>query len=194
MKIVFGGAFNPVTNAHIKVYEYLNSKLAADEFIFLPVSSNYAKSDLVSNHHRFKMLEIATKRLSNVSISKLEIEDKSFLGTYQSLIRLSNINQCEIGFVIGADNLQNMQNWINIEGILSKFSVIVLGRDSIDIEKFISDNEVLNKYNHRFNIFKEFKMDISSTFFRETFDKTQVDEEVYQYIIDNDLYRGEENV
>lgn len=194
MKIVFGGAFNPVTNAHIKVYEYLNSKLAADEFIFLPVSSNYAKSDLVSNHHRFKMLEIATKRLSNVSISKLEIEDKSFLGTYQSLIRLSNINQCEIGFVIGADNLQNMQNWINIEGILSKFSVIVLGRDSIDIEKFISENEILNKYNHRFNIFKEFKKDISSTFFRETFDKTQVDEEVYQYIIDNDLYRGEENV
>ncbi len=56
MKIVFGGAFNPVTNAHIKVYEYLNSKLAADEFIFLPVSSNYAKSDLVSNNHRIMML------------------------------------------------------------------------------------------------------------------------------------------
>ncbi|MCK5388710.1 MAG: nicotinate (nicotinamide) nucleotide adenylyltransferase [Candidatus Izimaplasma sp.] len=194
MKIVFGGAFNPVTNAHIKVYEYLNSKLAADEFIFLPVSSAYTKRELASNYHRVNMLEIATKGLKNISISKLEIDDTDYLGTYQSLIRLSDGNDCEICFVVGADNLLNMHKWINIEGILSEFKIIVLGRNGINIEQALNTNPVLKKHYNSFIILKDFMIDISSTSFRETFSETQVNKEVYQYIIDNNLYRGEKNV
>ena len=194
MKIVFGGAFNPVTNAHILVYEYITSKLDADEFIFLPVSSAYTKRELASNYHRVNMLEIATKGLKNISISKLEIDDTDYLGTYQSMIRLSDGNNCEICFVVGADNLLNMHKWINIEGILSEFKIIILGRYGIDIETIFKHNPLLRKYRNRFIIYKDFKVDISSTVFRETFNETQVDEEVYQYIVDNDLYRGEKNV
>ena len=194
MKIVFGGAFNPVTNAHILVYEYISSKLDADEFIFLPVSNAYTKSDLASNYHRVNMLEIATKRFKNISISKLEIDDTDFLGTYQSLIRLSDCKNCEICFVVGADNLLNMHKWINIEGILSEFKIIVLGRYGINIETIVNHDPLLLKYHKRFIIFKDFKVDISSTRFRETFDETQVDKEVYQYINNNNLYRGEKNV
>ncbi len=194
MKIVFGGAFNPVTNAHILVYEYVTSRLSVDEFIFLPVSSAYTKSELASNYHRVNMLNIAVKNLSNIKISKLEIDDTDFLGTYQSLIRLSDSDQCEIGFVIGADNLFNMHKWINIEGILSEFNIIVLGRLGIDIKGSIKGNPILKKYFHKFIIFDDFDVNISSTLFREEFDRTQVNKEVYQYIIDNNLYRGEKNV
>ncbi len=194
MKIVFGGAFNPVTNAHILVYEHITSKLGADEFIFLPVSNAYTKRELASNYHRVRMLELATKGLDNASISKIEIDDTDYLGTYQSLIRLCDNEDCVISFVIGADNLLRMDRWINIEGILSEFKIIVLGRNGIDIETIFNNNPLLKKYYKNFIIFKDFKIDISSTIFRETFDKTQVNEEVYQYILDNNLYRGEENV
>ena len=194
MKIVFGGAFNPVTNAHIKVCEYITSKLESDEFIFLPVSNAYTKSELVSNYHRVNMLELALEKLENVSVSKLEINDTDYLGTYQSLIRLCDKNECEISFVVGADNLFNMYKWINIEGILSEFQMIVLGRNGIDINQAINSNPILKRYKENFIILNEFKVDISSTSFRETFDKSQVDEVVYQYIIDNDLYRGDKNV
>ncbi len=194
MKIVFGGAFNPVTNAHIKVCEYIMSKLDADEFIFLPVSSAYTKRELASNYHRVNMLEIATNEIINVSINKLEIDDTDFLGTYQSLIRLCDKNECDISFVIGADNLYNMHKWINIEGILSEFKVIVLGRNDINIDKAISSNPILKKYRNSFIVLRDFDIDISSTTFRETFDKSQVNTDVYQYIIDNELYRGDKNV
>ncbi len=194
MKIVFGGAFNPVTNAHIKVYNYLTKKLDADEFIFLPVSSAYAKSDLASNFHRVNMLNLATLPYKDVSISKLEIDDTDYLGTYQSLIRLCDSNGCEISFVIGADNLFNMHKWINIEGILSEFKMIVLGRNGIDIFKAIDSNPILKKYRKSFIVFDDFLINISSTAFRQTFDETQVDEMVYEYIVDNDLYRGEKDV
>ena len=194
MKIVFGGAFNPVTNAHILVYEYTVSLLEADEFIFLPVSSAYTKSELASNYHRLNMLELALKDYKNVSISKLELNDSDYLGTYQSLIRLSDKHDCEISFVVGADNLYNMHKWINIEGILSEFKMIVLGRNGIDIDKLIDVNPILKRFKKNFIILKDFTAEISSTSFRETMDQSKVKKLVYQYVVDNGLYRGEEDV
>ena len=191
MKIVFGGAFNPVTNAHLEVYKYVMSKMEADEFLFLPVSNAYKKSNLISNHHRLKMLEIATLEYDDINICKLELDDEVYLGTYQSLIRLKNKYNCEIAFVVGADNLFKMHRWINVNGILSEFKIIVLGRNNIDINKLIKSDIVLNKYFKSFIIYEDFEFDISSTIFRETFNKELLDNKVYEYIIENKLYRGE---
>ena len=191
MKIVFGGAFNPVTHAHIEVYKYVMSKIDASEFIFLPVSNAYTKSELESNFNRKNMLELATKEYINTSISDLELEDSDYLGTYQSLIRLSDKYNEEIAFVVGADNLFQMHKWINIHGILSEFKVVILGRNEINIKKLIKDDVVLNKHLNSFIIFEDFDLNISSTKFRETFDKVLVDNEVYEYIKKNKLYRGE---
>lgn len=191
MKIVFGGAFNPVTHAHIEVYKYVMSKMDANEFIFLPVSNAYTKSELESNFNRKNMLEIATESYKNISISDLELEDSDYLGTYQSLIRLSDKYNTEIAFVVGADNLFQMHKWINIHGILSEFKIIVLGRNGINIKKLIKEDVILNKHLNSFIIYEDFDLNISSTKFRETFDKELVDNEVYEYIIKNKLYRGE---
>jgi nicotinate-nucleotide adenylyltransferase len=191
MKIIFGGAFNPITNAHIKVYEFVKEHIEFQEFIFLPVSSLYTKSDLASDYHRLNMLKLGLKDKEKVRISELELNDSDFLGTYQSLIRFSDGEQTKIGFVIGADNLLNMHMWINIEGILSEFTIIVLGRNGIDIKAIINDNPTLKKFSSSFLIFEEFKEDISSTEFRKTFDASQVPQCVYDYIIENGLYKDE---
>lgn len=192
--VVFGGAFNPVTNAHIEVYQYINSKFDDIKFIFLPVSSAYTKSDLASNYDRLNMLDLATEKYKNVSVSDLEISDSDFLGTYQSLIRLVDFYDEKLAFVVGADNLYGMENWINIEGILSEFKIIVLKRNGINILEEIRKNKVLNKFESSFIIFEDFDIDISSTGFRDSFDQSLVPKEVYDYIIENELYRGEEDV
>lgn len=188
MKIIFGGAFNPVTNAHIKVYHYVNSKVDVDEFIFLPVSSAYTKSDLASNYHRKNMLQLATSEFKNVRVSELEMNDSDFLGTYQSLIRFSDSENVDIGFVVGADNLIGMEHWINVEGILSEFKIIVLARNGLDIESLIKDNAVLNRYYSNFVICDDFDVKISSTDFRKSLDQTQVPDSVFKYIKENELY------
>ena len=193
MKVIFGGAFNPVTKAHIKVYEYVMNKVQADEFIFLPVSSAYTKSDLASNYHRLNMLELAIKDLDNVRVSELEMNDSDFLGTYQSLIRFSDSEQVDVGFVIGADNLMGMHLWINIEGILSEFKIIVLSRYGIDIDKIIDSNPILKKHKNSFIICEDFQVDISSTHFRENFNPEFVPGKVYEYISENGLYKLDED-
>jgi len=193
MKVIFGGAFNPVTKAHMQVYEYVMSRVGADEFVFLPVSSAYTKSDLASNYHRLNMLELAIAKKDNVRVSELELNDSDFLGTYQSLIRFSDSEKVEVGFVIGADNLMGMHLWINIEGILSEFKIIVLSRYGINIHKIIDGNPILKKHKSSFIICEDFDVDISSTHFRENFKKEFVPEGVFQYIVDNGLYQVDDD-
>lgn len=194
MIIVFGGAFNPVTNAHLDVCHFVLGKYPSAKFVFLPVSSAYTKSELASNHDRVEMLKLATNELENVTISPLEISDSDYLGTYQSLIRISDMYQEDVAFVVGADNLVNMHKWINISGLLSEFKIIVLGRYDLDIEHLIESNPVLEKFHQQFIPFPKFERDISSTAFRETFDQTAVPKAVYEYIIEHELYRGEDDV
>lgn len=194
MKIVYGGAFNPVTKAHIEAYKFITKNIDAEQFIFLPVSNAYTKSELLSNYHRVEMLKLALKGFKDVSISMLEIDDTDFLGTYQSLIRLSDNENCDIGFVIGADNLYSLRKWINIKSLLSEFKIIVLRRNDIDPLKVIKEDPILKEFIDSFIIFDEFDIKISSSLFRETLDKKLLSEDVYEYIVDNDLFRGEEYV
>ena len=194
MIVVFGGAFNPVTNAHIKVYEYVTDRFTNSKFVFLPVSSAYTKSDLASDYHRVNMLKIALKGKENTSVNHIEITDSDFLGTYQSLIRIADRYEDDVYFVVGADNLNGMERWINIEGILSDFKIIVLGRNRIDSKKIILRNKILKRYLNKFIIFEDFDVEISSTGFRDTLDQNLVPEEVYKYIVENELYRGDDNV
>lgn len=193
MKVIFGGAFNPVTKAHIEVYEYVMNKIGADEFIFLPVSSAYTKSDLASNYHRLNMLELATEGKDHVRVSQLEMNDSDFLGTYQSLIRFSDSEQVDVGFVIGADNLLGMHLWINIEGILSEFKIIVLSRYGLDINKILDANPILKKHKNSFIICDDFNIDVSSTHFRESFNPDLVPESVFKYIKENGLYQVDDD-
>jgi nicotinate-nucleotide adenylyltransferase len=183
-----------VTNAHIKVYEFVNDKFCNAKFVFLPVSSAYTKSELASNYHRVNMLEMALNDKSNVSISGIEISDSDFLGTYQSLIRISDRYNDEVAFVVGADNLINMNKWINVEGILSEFKIIVLGRDNIDAKSVILGNKVLKRFISSFILFEDFNVDISSTEFRNSFNRSLVPNNVYEYIIENELFRGDDDV
>lgn len=192
MIVVFGGAFNPVTNGHIEVCDYILNKFTDVEFIFLPVSSAYTKSDLASNYDRLSMLELAINGRKNVSVSQIEMRDNDFLGTYQSLIRIADGMQDEVYFVVGADNLIGMEKWINIEGLLSDFKVIVLGRDTHNINELIRKNKTLSNFQDNFIVFEDFSYYVSSTLFRDTLDPTMVPENVFEYIKDNELYLGDE--
>lgn len=188
MHIIYGGAFNPPTKAHLEVYHFLKKELAFDSFIYLPVSSAYTKGELASNYHRLRMLKLMTKPYDDISISDLEMIDNEFLGTYQSLIRLSDDLEGECAFVIGADNLKDLPSWKMAESLLSEFKFIVLNRQ-LDIQSIIDASPVLKKHEHHLMIFNHFDAKMSSTLFRETLDPSMVTDEVYHYIMDHDLYK-----
>ena len=191
MVVVFGGAFNPPTLAHKEIYNLIDKVVCFDHFIFLPVSNKYNKSTLIADQYRIDMLEILVQELPKASISLLEIDDQNYLGTYESLKRLSEMYPDEeVAFIIGSDNLVNIKRWINAEALIKEFKFIVINRNRLDGAKIIENDQMLNQYKDNFQIVAGFKQYISSSAFRDSLDPFYVTDEIYQYIMKNDLYRG----
>jgi nicotinate-nucleotide adenylyltransferase len=188
MVIVFGGAFNPPTVAHREIYFHIKKTIEFHKFVYLPVSNLYTKSSLISNFHRLKMLQLMVEDLDDAVVSELELNDTDFLGTYHSLLRIQELYNEEVAFVIGADNLKNIHNWKNAMNLLSEFKFIVINRNKIDISNYIKNDKILSSYEDHFIILPNFNMNISSTAFRETFDISYVPEKVYEYIMIHELY------
>lgn len=191
MVVVFGGAFNPPTLAHKEIYNLIDKVVGFDHFVFLPVSNKYNKSTLIADQYRIDMLEILVQELPKASISLLEIDDQNYLGTYESLKRLSEMYPDEeVAFIIGSDNLVNIKRWINAEALIKEFKFIVINRNRLDGAKIIENDQMLNQYKDNFRLVAGFKQYISSSAFRDSLDPFYVTDEIYQYIMKNDLYRG----
>ncbi len=188
MHVVYGGAFNPPTVAHLEAYHFLKARLPIKRFTYLPVSNAYTKSELASDYHRLNMLRAMTHDLKDVDISDLEMKDDTFKGTYQSLIRLSDDTTTTVAFVIGADNVPSLPRWKWAGSLLGEFKIIVLGRDGIDARKRIEGDVFLNQYRDNFIVFDDFNCPVSSTEYRRTMDSSMVHQAVIDYIEEHDLY------
>lgn len=186
MTIIYGGTFNPPTIAHFEIAKYLMNKFPNSKLVFLPTASFYAKSAKESFIHRYKMLEILAKKLGeNASVSNFENRQKKYLGTYHTLKHFDNAY-----FVLGADNLLHIEMWIKYPDVVIENKFIVFPRDNINLEKIFLENEILQKHRDNFIILDDFKeINISSTLFRKTKNQDYVLPEVYQYILENNLYK-----
>jgi len=191
MVVVFGGAFNPPTVAHREIYFLIDKLIGFDYFIFLPVSNKYNKSTLISDNYRLEMLELLIQELPKAKLSLLEIDDNNFLGTYESLKRLkADYPNDEIAFIIGSDNLLKIKHWINAEALVTEFKFIVINRNRQDAKKIIETNPLLRANSENFKILTGFNQYVSSSAFRDSLDPSYVPDQIYQYIMKKDLYRG----
>ncbi len=177
MILVYGGAFNPPTLAHYKIADLLIKKFNCN-FIFVPVGGSYNKDNMISFEHRFNMTKIIADKLESVV---LDIEDNTkFLGTYELLKKLKKIDN-NLYFIMGADNVVNINTWINAEKLIKEFKFIVLTRNNIEIN--LSEIE----YPENFEIVN-IDFDISSSEFRENSNTNIIDQDVLKYIKNNNLY------
>ena len=189
MIIVYGGAFNPPTKAHYLIAEMLIEKFRPDTFYFLPGGSKYKKEGMASYDERFKMLNILAKKLSNCLVSDKENEE-SFRGTYYVLKDFSELDK-ELYFVMGADNFDYLDRWIMADNLIKEFKFIILTRKGYDIYKLIEEKY----YEHKENFLPiEIDYPISSTDFRTNKDSSILLDEVYDYILKNNLYEVKDNV
>lgn len=176
MLLVYGGAFNPITKAHYKIAKLLISKYT-NNFLFVPVGNSYGKPELISFNHRFNMVSIIAKEL-NAKVSAAE-DKEDYSGTYDLLCNLKK-EENDIYFVLGADNLINLDKWINYDKLIKEFKFIVLTRDNIEVD--------LSKYDSsRFEVIN-INFDISSSNYRKNKNENIIDNKVLMYIKENNLY------
>lgn len=189
---IFGGSFNPPHNMHLNIAKYLINKHYVDKIIFVPTGSKYAyKSNLISEEHRYNMLEILADKHDNILVSDYELKEE-VVYTCDTLQYFKDLyKEDEICFICGLDNLSYIDKWKNGIDILNNYKIIVINRNSDNLD------ELLVKYvNYKDNIIvSNMELDnISSTYIRDNIGdinkvKDFIDKDVLRYIQENKLYR-----
>ena len=188
MIIIFGGAFNPPTLAHYEIAEKLINEFNPDSFYFLPVGNRYNNKKMLDFNYRFDMTKLMADKL-NAKVSTMENEE-NYRGTYYALLDFKKIDS-DVYFVMGADNLDYLDKWINAEELIKTNKFIVLSREGFDVYNLVNEKYAMYKENF---FIVDIDNHLSSTLFRTELDKTILLDEVYDYIKKNCLYGVDKNV
>ena len=193
---LFCGSFNPPLFSHFSLaQQLLNSDNNIEKIIFVPVSNKYKKDDLISDEHRFNMINLVCKNNSRFEVSDIEFNTPRQPYTFETLQAIQKIYpNHEIRLIIGTDNLSKLDTWYKIEQLLSSFKVYVLARDEDNIDEIINNHNLLSKYYCSFiksNI--SIRTNLSSTFIRNEIKNNNsvrylLPDEIIEYIKNNNLY------
>lgn len=206
IKVFFGGTFDPIHNGHIKLALHINNILNA-KISLMPNSGtpNYKPKPIATEAERLKMLEIiANKYNKQIDLELNEMEQKKFSPSVDTLkrLRFKYGENIPFWFIIGGDSLINLDNWDNWKELfeLTNFMVAMRPKYKISDATEVLQKEIKSRLCNKItsNIYGKIyftnfsPIDISSTAIRNNIMAgnvdSSVDHDVYQYIIDNNLY------
>ncbi|AYV80987.1 MAG: hypothetical protein Harvfovirus12_23 [Harvfovirus sp.] len=192
MKIgIFGGAFDPITNGHIAVCNYLLEKKIVDKVYLFPCNKSYYEKKMAPGVDRIKMCEFAVKENKNsgVEVCDYEIVNDLEGETLEILGKFLGENVVDtFYFVIGADNAMKINTWTDWEKLTAMVPFIVVPRVGSPVE---SEDCWYTKSPHVY--LKDFEANILSstqvrTDLRTNGQSTMITPTVAEYIKTNSLY------
>lgn len=202
---IFGGAFNPVHNAHLLIAETAGKRFDLDSVILMPSGNPPHKNiqDFAPAADRLKMLRLAVKDRPMLSVSDFEINRDNISYTADTLTELKKLYPYDdFYFIIGGDSLMDFEKWSRPELILQLATILACGRAGTGKESIIRQIEHLKElYNGDIRYFEFDNMDISSRNIREKFSEGTersyfeplMPPDVINYIYETELY-GVNNV
>lgn len=188
---VFGGSFNPPHKMHEDIANSLKKSDLLDKIIFVPTGSEYKyKNNLLPDQNRYDMVKLITDAYDYLDVSDYELKSE-VVYTCETLAYFKDkYPKDEIYFICGLDNLSYIDSWKNAEYILNNFKILVIKRNTDDLESILKK---LAKYKDNIIVTDIEKSSLSSTQIRENFTiqdmSVYLNENVLKYIKDNDLYR-----
>lgn len=189
---IFGGAFNPVHNGHIRLAEQVCGSLSLKKLLIVPTAvSPHKEQSAVSFEDRFEMCRLAFEGNKKIEISDIEnrLGGKNY--SILTLRALKDIYPSDTQFymIIGADMLFSFEKWYRYESILKECKVVAAARhDGEYVEMLEYAREI-----GRVKVLNLPVCDISSTEVREKLQSgaecPDIPESVRAYIEEKGLYR-----
>ena len=115
------------------------------------------------------MLQKICENNEGIEVSDIEITSQRQLYTIETLRLIQEkYKEYEIYFVLGTDNLKELETWHEADELLKKFKMLVLERGDDDIEQIIEEDDFLRKYKTSFIKLQNIeKINLSSTEIRD---------------------------
>lgn len=194
---IMGGTFDPIHNGHMKLAEQAYIQYSLDKLMFVPNHIPWMKADreITAETHRLEMVRLAIEDFSRYELSMIEIEAGGNSYTYQTLETLKKmLPEDELYFILGADSLFSIENWIHPEKIMANATLLAAVRDDCDNNDLTAQCQKLtHKYGASIFPVSMPPIDISSTriracFYRDPEIAKMLPPKVAEYIIRHHLY------
>ncbi|MBE6823859.1 MAG: nicotinate (nicotinamide) nucleotide adenylyltransferase [Ruminococcaceae bacterium] len=198
MKIaLFGGSFNPIHNAHIKLAERFFDEVGLDYVYFIPTFITPLKdnSSTISAKQRLDMCNLALKDYISFKVADIEVKREGMSYSCDTIAYFRNMYpDAQLYFIMGADMFFTLEKWNDFKYIFKNVTILTAPRDDDDYTSLCHKLNEYKKYNCKAHITKEYIEDLSSTMIRDMISKNidvsaYLNKNVIEYIKQNDLYR-----
>ena len=148
--LLFGGAFNPPTIAHIGLAEYARELTGKESVIFVPTKNSYisdtqGKEYVFSDEDRLFMLDQIALNRPWMEVSRFEIEAEKQPRTYETLCHFRK-NGVQASLLFGSDKLAELQTvWKYVPEICREFGIVCMKRSDDDPESLIRNDPFLRE-------------------------------------------------
>ncbi|MEE0945049.1 MAG: nicotinate (nicotinamide) nucleotide adenylyltransferase [Clostridia bacterium] len=190
---LFGGTFNPVHNAHIKIAEYALDVLGLDFVIMLTGGNPPHKKDVKIPDAKLRHIMLKKAVASNKKLipCAFEVNRTEYSYTAKTLAFFKQIYpEDKLYFIMGGDSLDYFEKWYEPETIVKLATLAVYGRGKEHNFEFIK-----KKYGADIVKLDGQFYDMSSTNLRDMPDimRVQVPAEVYNFIEKYKIYQPKKN-
>lgn len=134
---LFGGSFDPIHNGHLDLARSARQIVDFDRVLFIPCrqSPHKSKAPRATDKQRCEMLTLATKYIEWAELSRIEIDRNSPSFSWQtSLYFARQFPQCELFWILGADQWKKIHTWAEPERLRKRLTFIVATRDDEIVE------------------------------------------------------------
>ena len=192
---LFGGTFNPLHDAHIRVAHVALEQCELSKVLFIPNGIPPHKGPLhgISCEDRFRMVRDVIERYAKFEISRIEIDRDGPSYTIDTIRALKDDYGQGVCFIVGADRLLDITTWREPEALLRSAPFVIAPREGVSGEAFdVAPFDAAEIHPLRME-----EVDLSSSWLREKVARgEEIDEwvppEVAAYIAKHGLYRSRE--
>lgn len=190
---IFGGAFNPVHNGHVRLAEEAVKQLKLRRLLIIPTYvSPHKHTELLPYEDRAEMCRRAFGHITGAEVSDIEVRLGGTSYTINTVRALKQLYPDEQFFLlIGVDMLFSFDKWYKYESLLKETKVCAAARDS---DSFADMMEYANELG-RIKVLPTQAIELSSTQVRSIAQQGgditgMVPQGVAEYISEKGLYRA----
>ena len=194
----FGGTFNPIHNAHLRIAQEAKDRFGLDRILLVPSGYSWMKDpkEIASREDRLRMAELAAEECEGFEVSTIETDQEGPTYSYETLQKLKALYpEDEICFIIGADQLMILEQWKKPEEIFRLATILVADRGGFDQQEMEEKAaELTERYGAKIRIYHMEASELSSTDLRRRIRDGEdisgcVPEKVAEYVEKKELYR-----
>jgi nicotinate-nucleotide adenylyltransferase len=128
---LFGGTFDPIHAAHLKIAEEAVKRFELDEVVFVPAANPPHKdaAGLTPYKDRFRMVELACAPYAKFTVSRMEEgPERSYTVDTLERFRKELSASDRVFFLIGSDAFDELETWKRWQDVVKLTEFIVVGR------------------------------------------------------------------